>query len=105
MDALKTKFKEVLTSVLPITAIVLVLHFTICPIDSSLMYAFLLGSVLIIIGLTIFLFGIDQGLEPIGHDIGGALIHLKSYSVVITICLSRFFHFCRARSPHSCPPG
>jgi hypothetical protein len=87
LDALKTKFKEVLTSVLPITAIVLVLHFTICPIDSSLMYAFLLGSVLIIIGLTIFLFGIDQGLEPIGHDIGGALIHLKSYSVVITICL------------------
>lgn len=87
MDALKSKFKEVLTSVLPITGIVLILHFTICPIDSSLMHAFLLGSALVIIGLTVFLFGIDQGLEPIGHDIGGALIHLKSYTIVTTICL------------------
>jgi len=51
------------------------------------MYAFLLGSALVTIGLTVFLFGIDQGLEPIGHDIGGALIHLKSYPIVITICL------------------
>jgi len=51
------------------------------------MHAFLLGSALVIIGLTVFLFGIDQGLEPIGHDIGGALIHLKSYTIVITICL------------------
>jgi len=51
------------------------------------MHAFLLGSALVIIGLTVFLFGIDQGLEPIGHDIGGALIHLKSYTIVTTICL------------------
>ena len=64
MDALKDKLKEVLASVLPITVMVLVLHFTICPLDSSMLYAFLLGSVLVIFGLTIFLFGIDQGLTP-----------------------------------------
>ena len=34
-----------------------------------------------------FLFGIDKGLEPIGHDIGNSLVHLKSYTVIITICL------------------
>ncbi|NLV62831.1 MAG: DUF1538 domain-containing protein [Clostridiaceae bacterium] len=87
MGAIKDKLREVLASVLPITAIVLILHFTISPLDSSMLYAFLLGSVLVIIGLTVFLFGIDQGLEPIGHGIGNALTHSKSYAVIITICL------------------
>lgn len=87
MDALKDKLKEVLASVLPITVIVLILHFTISPLDSSMIYAFLVGSVLVIIGLTVFLFGIDQGIEPIGHGIGNTLTHSKSYAVIITICL------------------
>jgi len=87
LGALIDKLKEVLASVLPITAIVLILHFTISPLDPSMLYAFLLGSVLVIIGLTIFLFGIDQGLEPIGHGIGNALTHSKSFAAIITICL------------------
>ncbi|HHW48297.1 MAG TPA: DUF1538 domain-containing protein [Clostridiaceae bacterium] len=87
MDALKDKLKEVLASVLPITIIVVVLHFTISPLNSSMFYAFLLGSVLVIIGLTVFLFGIDQGLEPIGHGIGNTLAHSKVFAVIITICL------------------
>lgn len=87
MEALKDKFKEVLASVLPITAIVLVLHFTICPLEGSLLYAFLLGSALVIIGLTVFLFGIDQGLDPIGRGIGDTLALSRGYAVIITICL------------------
>ena len=87
MGALKDKFKEVLASLLPITAIVLVLHLTIAPLDSPLLYAFLLGSALVIIGLTVFLFGIEQGLEPIGHGIGDTLALSKGYAVIITICL------------------
>ena len=66
MDALIDKLKEVLSSVLPITLIVLILHFTVSPLISMLQ-AFLLGSVLIIIGLTTFLFGIDQGLNLSGE--------------------------------------
>ena len=56
-----------MASVLPITITVLILHFTISPLDSTMLLAFLIGSALVIIGLTVFLFGIDQGLEPIGH--------------------------------------
>ena len=87
MDALKYKFKEVLFSVLPITAIVLILHFTISPLEATMLYAYLIGSILVIIGLTIFLFGIDQGLEPIGHGIGDSIALSKSYTVIIAICL------------------
>jgi hypothetical protein len=87
LDALKDKLKEVLASVLPITAIVLVLHFTICPLSTSMLIAFLLGSALVIIGLTVFLFGIDQGVEPVGHGIGNTLGHSKSFAVIISITL------------------
>jgi hypothetical protein len=87
LSELKGKFKEVLTSVLPITVIVLILHFTVSPLESNMLVAFLIGSALVIIGLTIFLFGIDQGLEPIGHNIGNAITHSNSYAVIITVSL------------------
>ncbi|MGI6537060.1 MAG: DUF1538 domain-containing protein [Caldicoprobacterales bacterium] len=87
MSELIAKLKEVLASVLPVTLIVLTLHFTISPLESSMLNAFLLGSLLVIIGLTIFLFGIDQGLDPVGHYIGNSLGHSKGLAVVLTICL------------------
>ncbi|NLM84137.1 MAG: DUF1538 domain-containing protein, partial [Clostridiales bacterium] len=87
MSELTGKLKEVLASVLPITFIVLILHFTVSPLESNMLYAFLIGSALVIIGLTIFLFGIDQGLEPIGHDIGNAITHSNRYAVIITVSL------------------
>ena len=93
LSELTGKFKEVLASVLPITFIVLVLHFTISPLEPSMLYAFLIGSALVIIGLTIFLFGISQGIEPIGHDVGNAITHINIYSVVITIILILGFLF------------
>lgn len=74
-------------SVLPITIIVLILNFTIAPLETELLYAFLVGAVLIVAGLTIFLFGIDQGLEPIGHGAGNAVTNSNSYAVVVTVSL------------------
>lgn len=87
MNELTDKLKEVLMSVLPITFIVLILHFTISPLETDMLYAFLFGSALVIIGLTVFLFGIDQGLEPIGHGVGDTITHLNSYAVIITVSL------------------
>lgn len=55
------------------------------------MIAFLIGSVLVIIGLTVFLFGIDQGLEPIGQGIGNSLAHTDSYVILITVSLTLGF--------------
>jgi hypothetical protein len=52
-----------------------------------MLYAFLIGSALVIIGLTVFLFGIDQGLEPIGHGVGNAITHSNSYAMIITVSL------------------
>lgn len=87
MNDLINKFKEVLASVLPITVIVLILHFTISPLETNMLYAFLIGAVLVVIGLTIFLFGIDQGIEPIGYGVAKSTVHFSGYAVLITVLL------------------
>ena len=87
LNELKSKLKEVLASVLPVTFIVLILHFTISPLELNMLYAFLIGSILVIIGLTTFLFGVDQGIEPIGHSIGNSMAKSNSLAVITTICL------------------
>lgn len=73
MNVLTDKLKEVLFSVLPITVIVLILHFTLIPLEAPVLFRFLLGALLIIIGLTIFLFGIDIGITPVGTLMGSTL--------------------------------
>ncbi len=87
MTEVLRKLKDVLASVLPVTAIVLLLHFTLVPLDADHMSRFIVGTIMIIIGLTIFLFGIDQSIEPIGHAIGQGMTKPGKLSVVVTISL------------------
>ncbi len=83
MTILNEKFKEVLFAVLPITLIVLVLNFTIIPLDSHLVFRFLIGAVLIIIGLTIFLIGVDIGVSPIGNLMGESITKANKLSIIV----------------------
>ncbi len=73
MTVLFEKFKEVLFAVLPITFIVLILNFTITPIETTLLYRFIIGAFSVILGLSIFLFGVDIGVTPIGTHMGASL--------------------------------
>ncbi|WP_286944861.1 DUF1538 domain-containing protein [Acetobacterium sp. UBA5834] len=83
MNILFEKFKEVLVSVLPITLIVVMLSFTLVPIDTPIMLRFLLGAFLIVVGLTIFLFGVDLGITPIGSLMGTHIAKSNKVSIVI----------------------
>ena len=70
LNLLQEKFKEVSLSVLPISVIVIILNFTLVPIETDMMVRFLIGSLLVILGLGIFLFGVDIGVTPIGNLMG-----------------------------------
>ena len=82
MSVLISKFKEVLSSVIPITIIVLILNFTLTPLDTPVFVRFLLGAMFIIIGLTIFLVGVDVGITPIGNHMGGSLAKTNKLWIV-----------------------
>jgi len=91
LNILVSKLKEVLYTVLPITIIVLILNFTLTPIPLPLIVRFLLGAFFIVIGLTIFLAGVDIGLTPIGNIIGQSLT--KSNKIWIVTLSGLFLGF------------
>ncbi len=65
LNILAQKLKDVSLSVLPITLLVLLLHFTIVPVESAALLRFLLGgAVSVVLGLGIFLFGAQIGITP-----------------------------------------
>lgn len=92
MSVILSKLKEVVFSILPITIIVIILNFTIAPIEGLLMARFLLGAVLIMFGLTIFLLGVDIGVTPIGNTTGSMMAKSnKVWFVVIIGLILGFF--------------
>ena len=83
MNVLLEKLKEVLISVVPIIILVLVLNFTIIPMEPLLVFRFLFGALIIVLGLAIFLFGVDIGISKIGTLVGGALTKSNKLWIVV----------------------
>jgi hypothetical protein len=87
MSVLVSKFKDVLYAVLPITIIVLVLNYTLTPLDSDLLTKFIIGAALVIIGLSVFLLGVDIGVTPIGNQMGSTLTKSNSVWMIVLVGL------------------
>jgi len=86
------KLKEVSFSVIPVTVMVLILHFTVIPMETTLVFRFLLGAALIILGLTFFLLGVDTSITPIGSITGSTVSKSnKIWAVIISGLLLGFF--------------
>ncbi|SDY77966.1 DUF1538 domain-containing protein [Tindallia californiensis] len=83
MNIFTEKFKEVLFSVLPITLIVVLFHFSLTPLGTPLILRFIIGAGLVIIGLTIFLIGVDIGITPLGDLTGHSIAQSNKLWIVI----------------------
>ena len=88
MEVFIDKVKEVLQSVLPITILVIILHFTMAPLPGIEFPRFLFGALLIVLGLAIFLFGVDIGITPIGKYLGKEIARSKRKMSSLD-CISR----------------
>lgn len=75
--------KESAQSVLPITFIVILLHVTIASMPISTLVMFLVGSVLLIVGMSIFAIGADMSIMPMGDLIGSKLVELRNLALFI----------------------
>ena len=91
MNVLLEKLKEVSVYVLPITVIVMVLNFTLTPMDLNMVIRFLLGAMFIIAGLAVFLIGVDLGITPIGNLMGNALAKSSKILIVLAAGLTLGF--------------
>lgn len=83
---LKEKVMEALSSVVPITCIVLVLSFTVAPMPVSSLILFLLGALLLILGVGLFSLGVDIAMMPIGEGIGGQIAGGRRLWAMIPLC-------------------
>ena len=83
---LRQKWQEALDAVLPIVAIVLLLCLTVAPTEPGILLAFLLGSVLLMMGMMLFSLGADLAMEPMGERMGARITHTRSLPLVLAVC-------------------
>lgn len=85
-EKLKEKIKESLSSVLPITVIVLLLNITLVPLEVGTLTLFLTGAVLLIVGIGLFQLGAEMAMTPLGQGVGSKLSKGKRIFPIILIC-------------------
>ena len=83
---LKEKIAEALSSVLPITVIVLLLSFTITPMPIGTLLLFLLGAAMLIVGMGFFSLGADMAMMPMGDQMGHRLGQSRSLALTLAVC-------------------
>jgi hypothetical protein len=81
----REKMQEVGMSMLPIILIVVVLNWTLVPLEPQVFTAFLLGAVLVFMGLTVFLFGADLGIGEMGNHMGSSLAKTNNFRLVVIV--------------------
>lgn len=82
---LQEKLNESLAAVLPIIGIVLFLCFTIVPTSPSILMAFLIGAVLLVIGMTFFSLGAELAMTPMGERVGSRMTKTKKLWIMIIL--------------------
>ena len=80
---LAEKIRESLSSVLPVTSIVLLLLVTVFPVPAAMLLAFILGAVMMIVGMGLFTLGAESSMSPIGEYMGSAMTKTRNLLLVI----------------------
>ena len=83
---LKEKISESLSSVLPITVIVLLLSFTLAPMPIGTLMLFLMGAAMLIVGMGFFSLGADIAMMPMGDQMGRKLGESKKLPFILAVC-------------------
>ena len=83
LPKLKEKLLEALKAVLPIVGIVAALCFSVAPISPSILLCFLLGAMMIVLGMMFFTLGAESSMTPMGERVGTAVTRSRSLPVII----------------------
>ncbi len=84
---LLSKFKESIVSVLPVTAIVLIISFTpLASLSTTETVAFCLSAVGLIVGIALFNLGADLAMTPMGGHVGTGLTKSKKVLILLSVC-------------------
>ena len=79
------KLHEALSAVLPILAIVLTLSLTIVPMPSGVVMGFLMGGVMLVVGMMFFTLGAELAMGPIGEKMGSRLTKTRNLPLILGV--------------------
>lgn len=85
---LKEKILESLSAVLPITGIVLLLSILLVPVELGMMVMFLVGAIMLVIGMGFFQLGAEMAMTPLGEGIGVQISKTRKIIMVLLIGIS-----------------
>ncbi len=87
-STLKEKTIEALTSVLPITVIVLLLSISLIPMELGTVVMFFVGAFMLILGMGFFQLGAETAMTPLGEGIGVQLTRTRKISLIAFIAFA-----------------
>ena len=82
---LRDKIHEALVSVLPVSAVVLILSLTVTPLSLSTFLSFLFGTVFLVVGMGLFSLGADTAMMPMGEYVGTNMTRSKRIWQVVLL--------------------
>ena len=85
---LAEKIRESLVSVLPIIVIVTLLCLFLVPMQPNLLLTFLIGALMIVVGLGLFSLGAERSMTIIGNKIGTALTKIGKLPVILLVAFA-----------------
>lgn len=87
LKQLSEKLKEALFAVLPVTVIVLLLCIFVLDVSPIFIALFLVGALLLVLGMTLFTLGADISMMRIGQAIGSHITKSRKIGFIALICL------------------
>ena len=84
-SALIGKFRESAAAVLPIVILVLALSLTVAPIPSGVLLSFLLGAVMLVVGMMFFSVGAEVAMTPMGELAGARVTKTRNLKLILIL--------------------
>ena len=82
---LQEKLEESLQAVVPVVAIVLLLCFTIAPVSPGIVLEFLVGALMLIVGMMFFTLGAELSMTPMGEKVGSTMAKARKIWVFVAL--------------------
>ncbi len=82
---LREKISESISSVLPIAVIVALMCLSFVPVTTDLMLAFLLGTIMLIIGMGLFTLGAEASMTQIGNHTGAKMTKSRRLWLILLL--------------------
>ncbi len=82
---LMEKIKESVASVLPVSLIIILLSFTICPLPNAIFISFIFSVFMMIFGMGLFTLGVDMSMMPMGEHVGATMTKSKKIFIVALV--------------------